>query len=300
MCLIAFAIGQLPHAPLLVAANRDEFWHRPTSPLARWSVDGKRWVVSGRDLQAGGTWMGFGEDGRVAMLTNVRQGLPESAPRSRGELLTLWLAGEVKHAQALTERLDPAAYGGFNLVLGDVRQGEWTWLSNRPHAIDGGDVAAPLDLPCGWQGHALGPGVYGLSNAALNSPWPKSLHLTAALGTALDLLAASSQDEAWRGPLLHALTDRQLADKADVPTTGLPVAQEQALSSAFVHIPGTAYGTRSSLLARWHGPTAGAQLELEEWTHNPHQPPSTGPNWPLDQSRYQRISMARWGMPTSS
>lgn len=300
MCLIAFAIGLRPHSPLLVAANRDEFWHRPTRPLARWSLDGERWLVAGQDLQAGGTWMGFAEGGRVAMLTNVRHGPPEAAPRSRGELLTLWLTGQVNRAQDLAEQVDPGAYGGFNLVLGDVQQGRWAWLSNRAHDAPAAHAAPALHLPAGWQGQTLGPGLYGLSNASLNTPWSKSLRLTGALAQALDRLDASPADDGWRQPLLGALTDRQPASEADLPATGLPQAHEQALSAPFVHIPATAYGTRSSLLARWHGPSAGAQLDLEEWTHDPHRDLAPGGTWSLAHSRYQRISMATWGMPTSS
>ena len=300
MCLIAFAIGLRPHSPLLVAANRDEFWHRPTRPLSRWALNGQRWIVAGQDLQAGGTWMGFGEDGRVAMLTNVRHGPPEAAPRSRGELLTLWLSGQMDSAQALAAQVDPVAYGGFNLVLGDVRRGRWAWLSNRQGDCQATDPAHTLPLPAGWQGQALPPGLYGLSNAALNTPWPKAQRLTQALAQAMDRLDEQPDDDGWRQPLLAALTDRQQAPAAECPSTGLPPAHEQALSAPFVHIPATGYGTRSSLLARWQGSQNGAPLELEEWTHDPQQDQAPGTAWPLSHSRYQRISMATWGMPTSS
>lgn len=299
MCLIAFAIGMRPHSPLLVAANRDEFWHRPTKPLSRWALDGQRWVVAGQDLQAGGTWMGFGEDGRVAMLTNVRKGPPDAAPRSRGELLTRWLSGQASSATHLAQTADPGAYGGFNLVLGDVRQGEWAWLSNRPGHAPTADPAHALTLPSGWLGQKLPPGLYGLSNASLNTPWPKTQRLTQALAHALQRLDASPGGE-WRQLLLAALTDRQQAAEAECPFTGVPPAHEQALSAAFVHLPASAYGTRSSLLARWGGPATGAMLEVEEWTHDPEQPVAPGTPWPLAHSRYQRISMATWGMPTSS
>jgi len=298
MCLIAFAIGLRPHSPLLLAANRDEFWQRPTRPLSRWPVGPGRSVVAGQDLQAGGTWLGFADDGRVAMLTNVREARGEPAPRSRGELLTLWLGGQADTAQALAASVDPTAYGGFNLVLGDVQQGQWHWLSNRPHPEPGAD----LPLPPGWQGRALGPGLYGLSNAALDTPWPKTRRLKQALGTALTQLDHDPQAPDWRHTVLQALTERQTAAPAELPQTGLPRAQEVGLSAPFVHLPQAGYGTRSSLLARWQGPAHGG-LAVEEWTH---APAAAGPGaehatrWPLAHSAYNTISMARWGMPTSS
>lgn len=308
MCLIAFAIGLRPHSPLLLAANRDEFWQRPTRPLSRWPLGPGRSVVAGQDLQAGGTWLGFADDGRVAMLTNVRESRSDAAPRSRGELLTRWLSGEADTAQALATSVDPAAYRGFNLVLGDVQQGQWHWLSNRQHPDPA--PGTPLPLPPGWLGRTLGPGLYGLSNAALDTPWPKTRRLKQALDAALAQLDDDPQAPDWRHTVLQALTERQTAAPAELPQTGLPLAQEVGLSAAFVHLPQAGYGTRSSLLARWHGPASDGGLTLEEWTHAPDAAaPCTDADadaadstdrWPLAHSAYSAISMARWGMPTSS
>ena len=93
MCLVAFAVGASEHWPLVIAANRDEFLERPTLPLARWKTGAGQEIISGRDLRAGGTWMGITPGGRIAFLTNVRQAQPEAALRSRGELVTRWLEG---------------------------------------------------------------------------------------------------------------------------------------------------------------------------------------------------------------
>ena len=299
MCLIAFAIGQRTDCPLLLAANRDEFWARPTLPLAAWPLENGLTVYAGRDLLAGGTWLGFSAAGRVAMLTNVRDGQPERAARSRGELVTRWLAGPAAapDVPALLQQTDPSAYGGFNLVLGDCLSGHWCWLSNRSRSAerDGPGADSPIarlrphDLPPGWCGAALPPGVYGLSNAALDSPWPKVRHLTAAVAAALQ---DTLHGERWQDPLLQALLDRRPAPEAQLPATGVPLAQEKLLSSPFVEMPQHGYGTRSSLIARWLRPSAASsQLELQEWTHPPV---------PQTQSTYNRLCISMWAMPTSS
>ena len=98
MCLIAFALHASSRWPLVIAANRDEFLDRPTVPLARWKTPSGQAVVSGRDLRAGGAWFGITPGGRIAFLTNVREGDSLVAPRSRGELVTRWLASQVDAA----------------------------------------------------------------------------------------------------------------------------------------------------------------------------------------------------------
>jgi uncharacterized protein with NRDE domain len=122
MCLVAFAIGASARWPLVIAANRDEFLERPTLPLARWKTASGQEIISGRDLRAGGTWMGITPAGRIAFFTNVRQAQPDAAPRSRGELVTRWLEGS-GDAPGFVAALEDkgAAFGGFNLVLGDLR-----------------------------------------------------------------------------------------------------------------------------------------------------------------------------------
>ena len=305
MCLIAFALGARDDCPLLLASNRDEFWNRPTLPLDTWTLPSGEVVASGRDLRAGGTWLGFTAKGRVAMLTNVRNGQPDVAPRSRGELVTQWLAGraETPNWSALVARRNPHDYGGFNLVLGDVTHGQWVWLTNR--ATQSGDVGSTLALNGGWFGAALEPGTYGLSNAGLDTPWPKTRRLKAATLQALEQWQAGDapNGDRWREPLLAALMDRRQADDAELPTTGIAKEREHQLSSAFVHMPEAEYGTRSSLLAHWRPGVQGGLLDLEEWTHPAESTvPTTGhqERWSLDRSTYRRISMSIWGMPTSS
>lgn len=162
MCLIALAIGVSPAWPLVIAGNRDEFFARPTQPLSRWLADGRATIVSGRDLEAGGTWMGVTPEGRVALLTNVREPGAPAGLRSRGDLTLAWLQGR-GDAEDFLARLNANDYSGFNLIIGQARTGQWHWVSNRQADAQGRALA-------GWQHQRLGPGVYGLSNAFLDTP----------------------------------------------------------------------------------------------------------------------------------
>jgi uncharacterized protein with NRDE domain len=267
VCLIAFAIGASPRWPLVIAANRDEFLNRPTAPLARWTTDAGKEVISGRDLRAGGTWLGLSPGGRMAMLTNVREPHPVAGERSRGELVMRWLEGEMDAGQFMAQT-DCAAYGAFNLVLGDFQSSAWHWLTNQSDP-DGRPVE-------GWQACALKPGVYGLSNGALDTPWPKTRALKKALCQALD---SDSQEDLQAG-LWSALQDRQRPGDGQLPRTGVPLALERALSSVFVEFPEHAYGTRSSTLLVARGEENGSSGEawdvlLEEQTHGDFSNPSS-------------------------
>ncbi|NMM07433.1 NRDE family protein [Polaromonas sp.] len=240
MCLVAFAINSSARWPLVIAANRDEFLNRPTLPLGRWHSSTGQEIIAGRDLRSGGTWLGITPGGRVAFLTNVREAEPPTAPRSRGELVTRWLeaSGDARDF-ALALEQDGAAYGGFNLVLGDFQTNAWTWLTNRLGA------ASTLHM------QALAPGVYGLSNAALNTPWPKTTALQRVLADALTAQAHAPTDDTLQDLLWTALGNRERTPHEQLPATGVPlamVAMEEALSSAFVDFPERAYGTRSSTL----------------------------------------------------
>lgn len=283
MCLIAFAIDTEPGGSLLIAANRDEFLDRPTAPLHRWQLSGGTEVIAGRDLRDGGTWLGVNTRGRVAMLTNVRDAQPGPGRQSRGELPTRWLQGQLD-GQAMADSIDPAAYGGFNLVLGDVHTGVWTWLGNRdpahPHAAH--DMAARQAA----QLHVrqLGTGVYGLSNATLDTPWPKTQQLKAAVQASSPHAHASAEPAHWLGPLSRALADDRQAPPSALPATGVPLDLERGLSSPFIHMPERGYGTRSSLILRAtrdaSAPAAGTAgrgrwtVHMHEWTHHPAAPPS--------------------------
>lgn len=257
MCLIAFAIGAHPACPLLLASNRDEFFDRPTDPLHRWTDGSGIWA--GRDRREGGTWLGLNERGRVAWLTNVRSAHNGPGRRSRGELVTGWLQSETS-ADVFAHGLDAQAYAGFNLVLGDLRQNRWTWLCNRGLTAPHDTAAAAL------QRQDLTPGVYGLSNASLDTPWPKTVRLKTALEQALAVVSDETQ---WHVPLRHALADDQTAPDAALPRTGVTADWERALSSPFVRAPATGYGTRSSLLMRVVPQGCGLGADLLEWTHSP-------------------------------
>jgi len=217
MCLAIVAVDAHPRYGLVVAANRDEFHARPTAAAAWWD----RRLLAGRDLEAGGTWLGLTRAGRVALLTNVREPhrLDRSAP-SRGALVPAVLRDGSPVRDALARaRGDGARHNGFNLVAGAADGAAWT--SNRAERVV-----------------ELGPGVHGLSNALLDAPWPKVLRTEAAVSA---WLAAANDDIA---PLFGALADRTLAPDAALPSTGVPLDWERLLSAPF--IVSERYGTRSS------------------------------------------------------
>jgi uncharacterized protein with NRDE domain len=232
MCLAAFALHAHPRFPLVIAANRDEFFARAAAPMAWWAD--RPGVLAGRDLSAGGAWFGLTRVGRLALLTNVREpGRNDPAAPSRGALVLDWLDGR-ETAPSFAQRL-AGGYNGFNLVTADVARNEWHWLSNRAPA-----PLAPV---------ALGAGIHTLSNAALDTPWPKTVGLRAAMAHAL-ARAADADDLAER--LLTALADPTTAPDADLPDTGVGLARERLLSPRFIRMhdpdqPGLAlYGTRSA------------------------------------------------------
>ncbi|MEI7036727.1 NRDE family protein [Fulvimonas yonginensis] len=219
MCLIAFAWQAHPRWRLLLAGNRDEYHARPSAPLARWS-DAP--VIAGRDLEAGGTWLGVDPQGRCGVVTNVRDPRDPQLGSSRGWLVSDWLRGgldAVAHARALQARAE--TYRPFNLLTFDARHA--FYLGNRP---------AP-------RAQAVTPGVHGLSNADFNTPWPKTRVLMARLQAWLD--AGAEEDFT---PLFAALADEQPAPEHELPDTGIGRERERWLSAAFIR--GEAYGTRSS------------------------------------------------------
>jgi uncharacterized protein with NRDE domain len=241
MCLIVFAWRPGHALPLLVAANRDEFHARPSLPLARWEDAPS--VYAGRDLEAGGTWLGIGAGGRFAALTHIRDPDQPQGLRSRGELTATFLKGDQSPLDYLNGLARQATqYSGFNLLVGDPRQ--LCYFNSRE--------GEPRVLPAG---------IYGLSNARLDTPWPKLQRAKQALTECLD--AADSEQ------LLKLLADPQPAADAQLPDTGVGLATERLLSSVF--IAGAHYGTRASttllvaangqreILERSFGP-AGAHL----------------------------------------
>ncbi|MBF7730009.1 NRDE family protein [Pseudomonas sp. N040] len=216
MCLIVFAWRPGHPQPLIVAANRDEFYARPSLPLAHW--DDRPGVYAGRDLKAGGTWLGISDSGRFAALTNIRDmQLPQGGP-SRGELVADFLHGRQTAEEYLSGLSARAAgYAGFNLLLGNAQQ---LWHFNQQQGT-------AQQLPAG---------LYGLSNADLDSPWPKLQRAKAALANCLA--------EPQTASLLNLLQDAQPAADADLPDTGVGVQIERLLSSVFIASPG--YGTCAS------------------------------------------------------
>ncbi|BBP62658.1 hypothetical protein PHLH5_01990 [Pseudomonas sp. Cab53] len=237
MCLIVFAWRPGHARPLIVAANRDEFYARPTLPLAQWP-DAPH-VHAGRDLEAGGTWLGIGADGRFAALTNIRDPGQGPAFKSRGELVARFLGGSLSIADYFSEVVPRAGeYGGFNLLLGD---GAELWHFNARDA----------------RPQCLAEGLYGVSNAGLNTPWPKLLKARAALAEVLD--------DPHPQALLALLNDPEPAPVADLPDTGVGLATERLLSSVFIASP--AYGTRASTALIVH---ADGTRHLVERSFGPH------------------------------
>lgn len=218
MCLIAFRWDPTSQYPLVMGANRDEFYQRPTAKSSFWADDPS--LFGGRDLQAGGTWLALSTRGRLAALTNYRE--PASTGSlSRGELphgfLTSPLSAE-HYLQSIEER--QMSYAGFNLLLGDAT-GLW-YFSNREQKI-----------------RSLAPGLYGLSNGLLDTPWPKLVRLRTALGQALDTGRERPED------VLALLQDKTLPGDEELPDTGVGPEREKLLGPCFIE--STDYGTRNCL-----------------------------------------------------
>lgn len=222
MCLVVLALRASPLYPLVVAANRDEFLDRPAVPAGFWP--GPAGLLAGRDLKAGGTWMGVTRAGRFAALTNVRApgSFDPSAP-SRGHVVVRFLLGAdepVRHLERLAA--EPVRRNGFNLVAGST--GRLAWFSNaggRPREIE--------------------DGVHAVSNALLDTAWPKARRSAAGLARILE-----REDEIDPEELFALLSDREPAPDAELPDTGVGLAAERALSSPFIAAPG--YGTRGTTL----------------------------------------------------
>lgn len=262
MCLLVLAIAACPRWPLVIAANRDEHRQRPTLPLTTWTTDDGATLMSGRDLRAGGTWLGSTPGGRVALLTNVREAEPITGRLSRGDLPLHWLTGRMDAAAFLAQH-DPAAYGGCNLVIGDFQRGQWAWASNREST--NGANPPRISSASSWKTSLLAPGVYGLSNALLDTPWPKTLALKAAMQTALASAQSSGDEADLSQPLWDALARRERAPLNELPQTGVPAELEHALSSAHVDIPERDYGTRCSTLMWIDGSSGPEKFKATLW-----------------------------------
>ena len=233
MCLILVGWQSHPDYPLVIAANRDEFYTRRTRPAAWWGQAVS--LLAGRDEEAGGTWLGINRRGRVAVLTNVRAPHERNphAP-SRGLLVLSALQGTGSLEEWVAEGVPGAqSCNGFNLLVGEPlplpargMDAQLLYTSNRsPETVE--------------RPRTLAPGVYGMSNALLDTPWPK---LTRAVGAFACQIANVVNEDA----LLRIMANREVARDAQLPDTGIPLDWERALSA--IQIRAKSYGTRATTI----------------------------------------------------
>ena len=220
MCLILFSLNQHPRYPLIIAANRDENYARPSAPLAFWPDAPD--VAAGRDLEAGGTWLGITGQGRWAALTNYRQaGSYRLGAPSRGHLVSDYLVSSTSPEHYIESiRKSADRYNGFNLLVG--RGAQVHYFSNRAE-----------------HSQRVSPGSHGLSNHLLDTPWPKVANGRALLDALPDLDTAPLTEL-----LLEALGRRDAPVDEELPNTGVGVQRERVLAPPF--ILSATYGTRAS------------------------------------------------------
>ena len=219
MCLIAFSYKVHPNYPLVIIANRDEFYDRPTAAAHFW--EDKPAILGGRDLLQQGSWMGLSKNGRFAAITNYREpSQPETALLSRGEVVSQFLLSTEpieSFIDSLREKKN--LYGGYNVLLFDGQQ-----MHHYNNVFD--------------EHNKIEPGTYGLSNATLNTSWPK-------VEKAKNALINSTQNKQFEvQDLILLLSDDQIAHDEVLPNTGVGIHLERALSAQFVKLPN--YGTRCS------------------------------------------------------
>jgi len=243
MCLLVFAYKFHRDYPLVLVANRDEYYDRPTAPARFW--EDFPHLLAGKDLKDGGTWLGVTRSGRIAAITNYRdpRNQKTGAP-SRGMLVRDFLVGRqtsLEYLKSLAHRADQ--YNGFNLIVGD-KEGLY-WYSNRGPGIRG-----------------LEPGIHGLSNHLLDTPWPKVVRAKEAL---LDLLSGDRfpADEEF----FKLLLDQTRPRDSELPDTGVGLEWERILSPIFITSP--VYGTRSSTLVFMH---ANGKVRFVERSHDKEAP----------------------------
>lgn len=219
MCLIFLSLNDHPKYKLIVAANRDEFYNRQTSSAEFWSENKN--VLGGRDLEAGGTWMGITTQGKIAMVTNYRdlKSIKKNAP-SRGKLVSDYLMNEDRPIDYLNDVASKSKrYNGFNLIAGNLN--ELYYHSNFREGV------SPIP-----------PGIHGLSNHLLDTPWPKVRYGLKKFQMMID------KNEVDPDALLDLMYNDKVASDQELPDTGVGLEKERVLSSMFIKSPG--YGSRSS------------------------------------------------------
>jgi uncharacterized protein with NRDE domain len=233
MCLILIGWQSHPDYPLVVAANRDEFYARRTRPAAWWGQTVS--LLAGRDEEAGGTWLGINRRGRVAMLTNVRAPLERNPHATSRGLLALsalqsssplgqWVGENARASQGLN---------GYNLIVGEP-------LPVPSRGVDAQLIYSSNRHPDpATEPRSLAPGIYGLSNAQLDTPWPKVTRSVAAF-------ACQVASGVRPAALLDLMADRELAREWELPETGVPLDWERALSAIQIRAKG--YGTRATTI----------------------------------------------------
>jgi len=230
MCIVTFRWSPESDEPLLLAANRDEFYERPTERMHWWPGDA---VLAGRDLRSGGAWLGITRHGRFAMITNIRNpALRKQSAPSRGELVRQFLEGAQSAEGFITATAATASnYEGFNLLCGDLSGTQRSlWFANSQEGT----------------AHAVGPGIHGLSNASLDTPWPKLLRMKQGFRHALAERDLTQRCERLQR-LLHNATP---TPEAQLPNTGVPFEVERMLGSIFIR--SGHYGTRASTVLSVH------------------------------------------------
>ena len=223
MCLIYIVKNQHPDYALIVAANRDEFYARPTAEVSFWQDHPE--ILAGRDLQAKGTWLGVSRQGRFAALTNYRKPDTQEYTHSRGDIPKAFLSStqsQQAFADWLTER--QADFSGFNCLFAQFIDAQLVmhYFNNQ--------TATTVEI---------NEGIYGLSNGLMDDPWPKVTEGKAAIK---QLLKGDIEHEAW----FDLLNNKTIATDASLPDTGVGIDKERVLSPRFIHLDN--YGTRCSSL----------------------------------------------------
>ncbi|TSI05218.1 NRDE family protein [Lysinibacillus sp. BW-2-10] len=220
MCLINFHYANHPHYKLIVVANRDEEYGRPSKQAHFW--DDEPMILAGRDLLQMGTWLGVSKNGKFAAITNFRDPSEPPRPKSRGEIVTQFLTGNKTTLQFIEElQTKRESYGGYNVLLYDGQQ--FHHYNNRLDEVN-----------------KISRGTHSLSNYSLNTPWPKVVKGT----NHLQQLVEQNQGEIDAEPLFNLLSDQTIAPDKDLPNTGVGLELERQLSSLFIKLPN--YGTRTS------------------------------------------------------